>query len=304
MAGMEGPRGSAVKRVAVVSLSSTVLVVAIKLGGAWLSGSVSVLAEALQSTLDILMSGIVVWAVHVSSRPADPVHPFGHSKAELLASFFQMILALGVAAAIIAAALPKLWDPTPIRADWGLAAMGAAVALNGGVIVLLKRQLVQGPAPALESEAAHLWSDSLASLGVMAGLALTWATGFKVLDPLTAIIFTAIGAWMVAKQLHQVIHPLMDGALPAGELARLSEVLEGHPDVKGYHNVLSRSTGRERRVQMHVLLDDDLTFVEAHDLAEKIESEVSRALGGAVVTIHYEPYLAETRHRREHHPAG
>jgi ferrous-iron efflux pump FieF len=109
---------------------------------------------------------------------------------------------------------------------------------------------------------------------------------------------------MVVQQLHQVVHPLMDGALPAGELARLREVLESHPDVKGYHNVLSRSTGRERMVQMHVLLDDDLTFVEAHDLAERIESEVSSALGGAVVTIHYEPYLAETCHRREHHPAG
>lgn len=290
------------QKAAWVSLAATIVVVAVKLAGAALSGSVSVLAEALQSILDVVMSAIVVWAVRIAAKPSDKDHPFGHSKAELLATAFQMLMALMVAGLIIWQAVPKLWVPNEIKPDWGMAAMGYAVLSNIAVAGWLKGVAKKTGATSLSGEAAHLASDTYASVGVLAGLVLYTLTGWQWVDASAAILFTAIGAVSVIKHIYEVIHPLMDGALPQDEIDKIEQILKEHPDVKGYHNLMTRSTGREKRVSLHVTMDDSLTFVRAHDLAEEIEGEIITALNGAWVTIHYEPHDAEMEHRRAHHP--
>lgn len=290
------------QKAAWISLAATCVVVAVKLAGAALSGSISVLAEALQSILDVAMSAVVVWAVKVAAKPSDEDHPFGHSKAELLATAFQMLMALMVAGVIIWQAVPKLWAPTPIRPDWGLAAMAYAVLSNTVVAVWLKRTAKKTGATSLSGEAAHLASDTMASVGILAGLLLYTFTQWAWIDPAAAILFTALGAVSVVKHIYQVVHPLMDGSLPQEEVEKVETILRTHPDVIGYHNLMTRTTGRERRVSLHVTMDDSLTFVRAHELAEEIEDEIVKALGGAWVTIHYEPHHAEMEHRRTHHP--
>lgn len=290
------------QKAAWVSLAATIVVVAVKLTGAALSGSVSVLAEALQSILDVVMSAIVVWAVKIAAKPSDKDHPFGHAKAELLATAFQMLMALIVAGVIIWQAVPKLWAPNQIQADWGMLAMGYAVLSNIAVAAWLKGVAKKTGATSLSGEAAHLASDTYASVGILAGLALYRFTGWQWLDATSAILFTAIGAISVVKHIYLVVHPLMDGALPQEEIEKIETILNNHPDVKGYHNLMTRTTGRERRVSLHVTMDDSLSFVRAHDLAEEIEEEIIKVLGGAWVTIHYEPHDAEMEHRRAHHP--
>ncbi len=290
------------QKAAWVSLAATIVVVAVKLAGAALSGSVSVLAEALQSILDVVMSAIVVWAVKIAAKPSDKDHPFGHAKAELLATAFQMLMALIVAGVIIWQAVPKLWAPNEIRPDWGMIAMGYAVLSNIVVAFWLKGVAKKTGATSLSGEAAHLASDTFASIGILAGLTLYSFTGWKWLDASAAILFTAIGAVSVVKHIYLVVHPLMDGALPQEEIDKIESILNDHPDVKGYHNLMTRTTGRERRVSLHVTMDDSLSFVRAHDLAEEIEEEIIKVLGGAWVTIHYEPHDAEMEHRRAHHP--
>ena len=99
----------------------------------------------------------------------------------------------------------------------------------------------------------------------------------------------------------KVIHPLMDGSLPPEQVALVEETLDKHSDVKGYHNLRTREAGDSRFVMLHVLLEDELSFVKAHDLAEQIEEEISKVLGGALVTVHYEPYEAEIKHRALEH---
>lgn len=290
------------QKAAWVSLAATIVVVAVKLAGAALSGSVSVLAEALQSILDVVMSAIVVWAVKIAAKPSDKDHPFGHAKAELLATAFQMLMALMVAGVIIWQAVPKLWAPNEIKPDWGMIAMGYAVLSNIAVAFWLRGVAKKTGATSLSGEAAHLASDTYASVGILAGLALYTFTGWTWLDASAAILFTAIGAVSVVKHIYLVVHPLMDGALPQEEIAKIESILNDHPDVKGYHNLMTRTTGRERRVSLHVTMDDSLSFVRAHDLAEEIEEEIIKVLGGAWVTIHYEPHDAEMEHRRAHHP--
>lgn len=292
------------QRAATLSLACTILVVAAKAFAAWKSGSISVLAEAIQSTVDILMSAIAVATIAYAAKPADRDHPYGHGKAESLASAFQMLVVLGSGIYILFEAYRRLVTPQPILWDWGAGAMALALAVNLAVAAHLRRVARATRSTALESEALHLRSDAVSSAGVLAGMILVGWTGQSILDPVAALLFALVAMGLAAIQLQRVIHPLMDGALPSDELLRLEQVLHDHPEVRGFHNVRSRRVGSQRWIELHVMLDDAMTFVRAHEMAEHIESELSEALGGARVSIHYEPYEAEMAHRAREHGEG
>ncbi len=289
------------RRAASLSLASTVVVVGVKLLAAWKSGSISVLAEAVQSIVDILMSALAVATIAYAARPPDEEHPYGHGKAEVLAGALQMLVILGSGIYILYEAYRRLLAPQPIAWDWGAAAMAYALAANLAVAVHLRRVAKRTESTALESEALHLKGDSISSAGVLAGMLLVGATGQPILDPVVAAVFTVLAMAQAAAQLKHVLHPLMDGALPPGELARLKQLLEAHEAVRGFHNIRTRQVGNQRWIELHVLFDDALTFVDAHDLAEHLEKELKSALGGAIVSIHYEPFEAEVAHRAREH---
>ncbi|MBS1713174.1 MAG: cation transporter [Armatimonadetes bacterium] len=292
------------QRAAVIAVTSATVIVAFKLVAAAISGSIAVLAEALQSTLDVAMSLSALWAIRIGSKPADEDHPFGHGKAEVLLSAFQMVMVVVTALVISWQAALRLHEPREVQPLWGMAAMGYSIAANAGMIVYLRRIARQTGSTALLGEASHLIGDSLACAGVLAGLAAYALTGWSPIDPLLAIGFTLLGAFFAVRQLRSLVHALMDGALPPHELELIATTLERHPESRGFHNVRTRSIGSRRDVNLHVLLDDDLSFVRAHEIAEHIESELGRALGSAVVTVHYEPYEAEMEHRRTVHGDG
>jgi cation diffusion facilitator family transporter len=290
-----------VRKAAIVALASTVVVVSAKLVAAALSDSVSVLAEGLQSLLDVFMSIAVVWTLRIADAPPDEEHPFGHGKAELITSAFQMLLVLFTAAVIVWQAALRFSEPHTIVPVYGIVALAYTLAANFAVVTYLNATLKKHRSHILQGEVEHIKSDSLASLGILVGLVVYQFTNWAPLDPLVAIAFTAVGAFFALRQLRRIIHPLMDGSLPHKDIEKLEAVLQHHKDVRGYHNVQTRETGRLRYVALHVLLDDDLTFVQAHDLAEHIEDELSAALGGAHVTLHYEPAEAELEHRELEH---
>jgi len=294
-------RDKVVTTAATVSLVATCVVVVVKLLAAWRSGSIAVLAEALQSLLDICISILTLWTLRVAAKPPDPEHPYGHGKAELLSSAFQMIMVVGTAAAISWQAALRLHSPRQVEADWGMAAMGFAVVVNVIVIWHLRKVGRAQSSPALIGEAEHLRGDLFASGGVLAGLLLYSISGWAIVDPIVAIVFTLTGAVFAIRHLIHVVHDLMDGALPLQDIEAIRQTLESHSEVRGFHNVITRKSGRLRIVSIHVMLDDHLTFVGAHDLAEELESSLSQTLSGAHVTIHYEPYEAEMAHRAEAH---
>ncbi len=298
---MVGADRSAVLQAAKLSFAATCLIVTIKVIGAVLSGSVSVAAEAVQSGIDVLVSGAVVQTVKWASRPADEDHPYGHGKAELLLSAGQAILILGSSGWILYQASLRLLQPQPIQVGIGVAAMGLAVSLDAIVAWHLRRVAQRTGSAALQGESAHLTGDLLAGLGILVGLGLVSLTGKLWLDPICALIFAGAAGWMAYRQARHVAHLLIDGALPEDDLAKVVTVLEDHPEAMGYHALRTRTSGGGRYVEFHLLLDDHLTFVQAHELTEEIEGEISRVLGGAVVNIHYEPYRAEMEHQRIFH---
>lgn len=299
------PGEQAVRRAVAVSLATTVAVVAFKLAAAAATHSISVLSEALQSLVDIAMSAVTLWTVRIASLPADEDHPYGHGRAEVISSALQMLVVIGTAGVIAWQATLRLADPRPIDPDWGLAAMAFAAVANTLVSRYLVRTAKQYGSAALEGEAQHLNGDTWASVGVLGGLIAVKLTGWPTLDPVVAIVFTGLGAFFAVRQLVRLTHQLMDGSLPPAEVAKVQEALHLHSHVRGFHNLRTRQTGNVRIVTLHVMLDDDLTFVEAHDLAEDVEASLRDVLGGALVTVHYEPYLAEMEHQaREHAPGG
>lgn len=289
------------QRAASISLASTVVVVIIKLVAAFYSHSISVLAEGLQSTVDILMSLVALITLRIAAKPADKTHPYGHGKAELLSSALQMMVILASGVYVLWIAYARWIDPKPIESNWGVLAMAYAVISNLIVTRYLTRAARECGSAALASEAQHLRGDTLASTGVLVGVALVGFTGVLRFDSGTAALFMVIAMAQAALHLRGVIHPLMDGALPKDEVEVLETVLNSHPQVRGYHNLRTRFVGSHRFIDLHVLLDDQLTFVMAHDIAEHIESEIRDALGGGVVSIHYEPYEAELAHRAKEH---
>lgn len=294
-------RNVRVRRTAAIALIITTSVVVVKLWAAYMSGSIAVLAEALQSLVDIAMSALALWSVNYAMRPADDDHPYGHGKAELLTSAFQMIIVSVTAALIIWQASLRLSDPPEIEAGYGLIGMGYAVVGNLFVILLIGRVLRHSESHALRGEREHQRADLLASFGVIGGLIAYMLTGWSPIDPIVAILFTAIAGFYAIRQLKSVLHNLMDGALPAEDILRVVEVIEAHPQARSYHNLRTRHAGQTRIVFLHVTMDDHLSFVDAHRIAEQMEHEISTALGGAFVTIHYEPHEAELAHREREH---
>jgi len=298
---MGNDRLDAVRRAAEISTGVTTLVVIAKLVAARVTGSVSILSEALQSTTDVVISLAAIVTVTVASKPADDDHPYGHGRLEVLAGAVQMLIIVVSAGLIAWQAAMRLHDPKPIQPDLGIWVMAGSAASNMAVRAYLLHVSERHGSASIRGEAEHLRADALASVGVVAGLIATKFSGIPQLDPIFALLFTTLGAAYAFKQLMALGHQLMDGALPPGDIEKVRKALTEHPHVRDFHNLRSRQTGELRIVSLHVLLDDDLTFVEAHDIAEDVEAAVSQALGGALVTAHYEPYHAELAHQALHH---
>lgn len=279
----------------------TVVAVAVKVAAGQASGSVSVLSEGLQSGADVVISFAVLQTIRWSARPPDESHPYGHGKAELIMGLLQTVVVLAASVWILVMAHHRLMNPAKIQVDWGIAAMAYAVVANTLVGAHLASVARRTKSSALKSEVLHLRSDSLAALGVLVGLVAVAITGWTPLDPIVAAVFVVISMVTAGVSLRDVLHPLMDGALPEDDRKRIEETLASISSVRGWHNVRGRSMGSHRVLELHVLLDDDLSFVRAHEIAEQVESMLSQALDGALVSVHYEPFAAEMRHRREEH---
>lgn len=290
-----------VEQAAKLSLGVTICVVIGKLAAGFVTGSVSVLAEALQSSVDVLVAFGVVQAVRLASLPPDEEHNYGHGKAEVLLSAMQMILIMASAGFILSKAYGRLLKPEAIQADWGLVVMGLSAFVNIFLSLRLGRIAKEESSAALKGESLHLLGDAYSSAGIFVGLVLVVLFRSPILDPITAIIFTLAVGYLAIKQLREILHQLMDGAVSTNEREIIEGVLKSDARVLGFHAIRTRTVGSTHHVDLHILLDDDLTFIKAHDLAEEVELAISNALGGAYVNAHFEPYFQEMEHRRQVH---
>jgi cation diffusion facilitator family transporter len=282
---------SSLARYAWLSLAAALATMALKGVAAWLTGSVGLFSDALESFVNLGAALLALSMLRVSVVPPDEKHPFGYSKAEYFSAVAEGGLIIVAALAIIATALPRLIDPRPIEAvGTGLVISLAATAINFGVALVLLRAGRRHRSIALEADAQHLLTDVWTSIGIVAGVGAIALTGWLILDPLIAIAVAAYIIWMGIAVMRRSVWGLLDRSLPENEMRDIRAILEPYR-ARGldYHALRTRRAGRRRLVELHLLVPGAMSVSAGHRIADEIEASIRTALPGSAVLTHLEP---------------
>jgi cation diffusion facilitator family transporter len=274
-----------------LSVASNIALTAGKLVVGTIIGSVSVISEAIHSANDLLASFIALWAVRKSAQPPDQEHPYGHGKVENIAGTIEAVLIFIAAVLIISESIEKIRQGGEIlEPGWGVLVMAVSAGLNFMVSSYLLKVGKEQDSVALEADGIHLRTDVYTSLGVMAGLGLIQLSGYWILDPIIAIMVALLIVKAAFELLQKAFLPLLDTAADAETMDTVTEVLE---DLKGefieYHDLRSRKAGRDVHIDMHLVVQAEMSIEEAHDLCDTIESRIHERLNYSHVLIHVEP---------------
>ena len=278
-------------RFAWLSIAAAVTTIALKTLAWWLTDSVGLLSDALESLVNLTAAVATLVLLTVAARPPDEEHAYGYSKAEYLASGFEGILILVAAVAIAFAAADRLLNPRPLESvGLGLVVSALASAVNFGVARVLLAAGREHRSIALEADARHLMTDVWTSAGVIAGVAAVAVTGWQRLDPLLALAVAAHIVWIGWQLMQRSFLGLMDRALPAPERERIEGVLARYrADGVEFHALRTRQAAGRSFMSVHVLVPGDWSVQAGHDLAERVEADVRAVLPGLTVFTHLEP---------------
>jgi cation diffusion facilitator family transporter len=278
---------------ATLSLGYNVVLTLAKIVAAVLTGSVSLLSESVHSATDVVASAIALVSVRAAAVPPDEEHPYGHGKIESLAGFGESILLLGIVGYIVFEAIQRLVSHTEVQnLGVGLWVMGASAASSFFVGRYVTRVGAETNSMALRSNGQHLMVDFWTSVGVLSALVLTWLTGILWIDSIFALILAgwiALGSW---RMLSAAYHELIDRTLPEDELEAVHNILCQHPGVLSYHRLRARHSGHVHFVDVHVVVPNEWSVVQAHDLADDIEKRINAELSPAQTVVHIDPYDA------------
>lgn len=278
-------------RLALGSIGVGLVVLALKFGAWWFTGSVALYSDALESTVNVVAACVAFLALRFSARPADARHPYGHQKVEYLAAVFEGALILVAAMMVFHSAWEAWQNPRPIRTDpIGFALNIAAGLLNGFWCWLLISRGRKLRSPALIADGQHLWTDVLSSLGVLAALAISLATGLPWLDPLLAGLVginILVSGW---KLMQASFGGLLDEAAPPEELEAIRKRIARHADgAIEAHDLRTRHSGRTTFIEFHLVVPGEMRVDQSHDICDRIEAGLRDEFPGALITIHVEP---------------
>jgi cation diffusion facilitator family transporter len=278
------------QRAAITAVIGGLAIFGIKLLAYFISDSVALLSDALESIVNIAASVLMLFSVRISEIPADRNHEYGHQKVENISSFVEGVLILIAAFLIVQAAAGRLFKPVELRSlDLALGASFFATALNGGLSWFLSRTAGETGSLALEGDAKHLLSDVLSSVGVIAGLLVANFTGWSFMDPVLAIVVAALVFRIGLGLMLKASGGLMDYSCPEEE-TKIIEVIGRHKSQYiDFHNVKTRRSGDRVFSELHLSVDASLTVEAAHELTDHLEEELRAELPEVSLTIHVEP---------------
>ena len=280
------------ERYAWLSIAAALATITLKTLAWWLTGSVSLLSDALESIVNLAAALLALTMLRVAASPPDENHPYGFSKAEYFAAGIEGALIVLAAAGILASAIPRLVEPQPIQAALlGLALSAAASGINLGVGMLLIRVGRREHSIALEADGHHLMTDVWTSAGVIAGVALVFLTGWLRLDPLVALAVAVHIVWIGLRLMRRSWKGLLDAAISiedTGEVTRLFTEYSRRYGVS-FHALRTRQAGARRFISFHFLVPDAWTVAQAHQLSEEIEARIRSMVPNAAVFTHIEP---------------
>jgi cation diffusion facilitator family transporter len=274
-----------------LSVLAAIATIALKSVAYFLTGSVGLLSDAVESLVNLVAALTAYLSLHYAARPVDESHTYGHEKIEFFSSGLEGVLILVAAVAIAWYALHRLIVPEPLQPlGLGLAISLVAAAINCVVGIILLRSGRKNHSIVLEADGRHLLTDVWTSAAVLAGLALVWLTGVNQLDPIIALGVAVNILWTGADLIRRSFDGLMDHALPTEEQAAVRSAIEKRlgPDMH-YHALRTRRAGRRRFVDFHLLVPGRLSVQQAHNVTGQIEEAVRGVLPELEVSIHIEP---------------
>ena len=278
------------KGAALVAVIGGLAVFIIKLLSYFLSNSVALLSDALESIVNILASLMMVLSVYISEKPADDSHQYGHEKVEDISSGFEGALILVAAAFIILSAVGRLLEPVSlVQLDLAIVVSVLATGINAGMSLLLSRTAKDSGSAALEGDAKHLLSDVISSAGVWVGLIIGQLTGWDFLDAVLAIIVALVITRMGARILYKSLNRLMDSSCEEEQELILDVLEQLRPRILEYHDLKTRRQGNQVLVEVHITVDDSLSVREAHDIVDQIEHNLLEKVPQSVLTVHVDP---------------
>ena len=278
------------KQVALIALVCGVAIFGVKLIAYFISNSVALLSDALESIVNIAASGLMVFSVCVSERAPDSSHKYGHEKIEDLSCLVQGIFILIAALLIINAAAGRLFEPAELfKLDIAIGISMFATALNAGLSWMLIKTAKTCGSTALEGTAKHLFSDVISTVGVWIGLFVAQLTGWGFLDSVLAFVVAALVVRMGLGLVLKSSNRLMDQSCIAEE-AKIMEVLGRHSfQFIDFHDLKTRRHGNQVFAELHLSVDGSLSVKEAHDLTDHLEEELKKEQPNVNLTIHVEP---------------
>lgn len=283
------PRG--LRGLVLLSVLAAFLTIGLKGLAAWLTRSVGLLADALESGINLLAAITAYLSLHYAHRPADATHTYGHEKIEFFSAGLEgaLVVVAGIGTAWMA--VNRLIHPAPLESlGLGTAMSLGASAINFAVGVLLVRVGHREQSIVLEADGRHLLTDVWTSVGVVAGLVVVWSTGLLVLDPVIAILVGLNIVFTGLRLLRRSVDGLMDHALAVDQQEALREAIRVHtPPGTAFHALRTRQAGARKFADFHLLVPGATSVRDGHDLGVKVEEALKRALPGIEVTIHIEP---------------
>lgn len=268
-----------------------IAVLALKFGAYWLTGSVALYSDALESTINVVAALVAFAALRLSAKPADANHPYGHQKIEYIAAVFEGALILLAAVAVFHAAYNAYLAPRAVTLDpLGIGLNILASAINGLWCAVLLRRGRALRSPALVADGKHLLSDVVSSLGVLLALLVALTTGLAWLDPLLAGLVALNILWSGWSLMQSSFSGLMDEAAAPEEIERMRALIARHADgAIEAHDLRTRHAGRLTFVEFHLVVPADMRVDAAHDICDRIEAALRADIEGASITIHVEP---------------
>jgi cation diffusion facilitator family transporter len=282
---------ASLKRYAWLSIAAALATILLKGWAWWLTGSVGLLSDALESFVNLAGAMMALAMLSLAAMPADENHAHGHGKAEYFSSAFEGFLILVAAVSIAYAAVDRLLNPQPLAA----VGIGLAVSVAASLINLATGRILLGVGRkyrsiTLEADAHHLLTDVWTSVGVIAGVGLVWATGWLWLDPVIALAVAMNIVWTGWQLLQRSAAGLMDVSIPQEELGAIEAILDDYRrQGLEFHALRTRQAGSRAFVTVHLLVPGAWTVQHGHDWSERIEADIREAVPHVHITTHLEP---------------
>lgn len=284
-------------RLAIGSVFVCTLVLAIKMLAWWLSGSVALFSDALESTVNVVTAIAALIAIRIAARPADASHPYGHHKAEFFSAVLEGVMIIVAALLILREAYAGFMNSValdlPIE---GLLINGAATVINAVWAWVLVNRGRSARSPALVADGKHIFTDVVTSSGVLLGLVLAIITDWWVLDPLMAALVAVNILWSGSKVVRESLSSLMDEAVSQETLDMVRKVISNEAGgAVEAHDLRTRDAGQATFIDFHLVVPGETTVFDAHEICDRVEAALREAIDGASITIHVEP-----EHKQKH----